>query len=546
MLNRIKTSFFDNSAKWIMVALFGAIVLFLSWNSDDAYHSYIMAKNLAEGNGFVYNVGYRVNVTASPLYTILTSLVYILMGQKHMYFTGIILGTVFSTAAIYILVFKISKTERTSFMTIVVLVCCYAYMCYTTSGLENSLLYFLSALFIWAFCSRDEFDSRGLFIIAFLMSLITLTRMSAVLMFLPATMFGYMFLTNVNLTRRILLGLAGSLPFISWEFFSIIYYGYPFSNVTHNKLNSGLPLSDFVMRGLDYIYRSSSIDILIVVIPIMTLAIAARRRQYRSLSLSIGTVIYILYVILDGGSFMVGRYLAAPFFCSLLTLDIMFKDENDYIISRLNIIRLLEITLVLELVGIVLVRPMGRDSLYYTTQDTSITGVADEMEWYYMYTGLFPYIQTQKYSSDSMDYFITTDVSFYYYLKNINQGNKGNIQDSLVWPGIVNYHIQEEEIFYGTDAYGNMDPLLSCLPAVNEKNWRSGYMKRDIPEGYKESVNKGTNLITNSSLHEFYDYVLTVVSGDIWSVKRLRTIVEMNTGQYNHLIEEYLNNNQSN
>lgn len=535
-----------NLFKWTMILMFGAIVLFLSWNSDEAFHSYIMAKNLAEGNGFVYNVGYRVSVADSPLYTLMTALVYLLLGRNHMYFTGIILGTVFSAAAIYIMVFKICKSLRTACMTVILLVCCYAFMCYTTSGLENSLLYFLSALFIWLFSSRDEFDSRGLFYLTFLISLLALTRMSAVLLFLPAVLFGYLFLTNIRLTRRVLVGLAGLFPFIVWEFFSLIYYGYPISNVAYNKLNSGLPLRDFVMRGLDYIYRSSTIDMIIIIIPIVTIAIAAARRQYRSLSLSIGTALYILFVIVNGGSVMVGRYLATPFFCSLLTLIIMFKDESDFIIGRLNFRQLLEMMLVLELIGAVIIRPIGRESLFHITQDESITGVSDEKEWYYKYTGLFPYVQTQKYSGGSIDLFVTTDVSFYYYLENIKQGYKGNVQSPFILSGITNYYIQEEGVYYGTDAYGNMDPLLSHLHAVDENNWRTGYMKRWIPEGYEESVNTGTNLIKDPFLHEFYDHVLTIVSGDICSVNRLRTIVGMNTGKYNYLIEEYLKNNQSN
>ncbi|MBU0509710.1 hypothetical protein KKH27_12860 [bacterium] len=44
--------------------------------SDDCYIFYSYAKNLASGNGYVFNIGERVNATTSPLYTILLALLY--------------------------------------------------------------------------------------------------------------------------------------------------------------------------------------------------------------------------------------------------------------------------------------------------------------------------------------------------------------------------------------------------------------------------------------------------------------------------------------
>ena len=29
------------------------LIIILAWNCDDAYHAYVMAKNLVEGNGFI-------------------------------------------------------------------------------------------------------------------------------------------------------------------------------------------------------------------------------------------------------------------------------------------------------------------------------------------------------------------------------------------------------------------------------------------------------------------------------------------------------------
>ena len=58
------------------VALTLALLIFVAWAfrgqpGDDPYITYRYAHNLAHGNGFVYNVGERVQSTTTPLYTLL-------------------------------------------------------------------------------------------------------------------------------------------------------------------------------------------------------------------------------------------------------------------------------------------------------------------------------------------------------------------------------------------------------------------------------------------------------------------------------------------
>ncbi len=43
---------------------------------DDSYIFYSYAKNIADGDGYVFNIGERVNATTSPLYTLLLALIY--------------------------------------------------------------------------------------------------------------------------------------------------------------------------------------------------------------------------------------------------------------------------------------------------------------------------------------------------------------------------------------------------------------------------------------------------------------------------------------
>ena len=56
----------DLFIRWLALCVFLVCVALYGWNSDDAYHGYIMAKHLAEGKGFVYNAGYRTTATTCP------------------------------------------------------------------------------------------------------------------------------------------------------------------------------------------------------------------------------------------------------------------------------------------------------------------------------------------------------------------------------------------------------------------------------------------------------------------------------------------------
>ena len=82
------------------------------------------------------------------------------------------------------------------------------------------------------------------------------------------------------------------------------------------------------------------------------------------------------------------------------------------------------------------------------------------------------------------------------------------------------------------------DPLLARLPAVFNPEWRTGHYRRMIPAGYKESLESSENQIQDLRLHEFYDHLRVITtSGPLLSRDRLGTIVAMNTGKYDRLID---------
>ena len=170
---------------------FVIIALLLGWQSDDSFHGYVMVKHLLEGNGFVYNIGERVCATTSPLYTLSCAIPYAI--THEIYFTTIILDVIYSAAAYYIFVYKLCRTREQVLTGFFALMGSKAFLSYTTSGLENSLLFLFMALFIWQYMKRDYFDSRHLLLLALTFSGIALTRMDNVLYFIPVIVYVFLF-----------------------------------------------------------------------------------------------------------------------------------------------------------------------------------------------------------------------------------------------------------------------------------------------------------------------------------------------------------------
>ena len=87
------------------------------------------------------------------------------------------------------------------------------------------------------------------------------------------------------------------------------------------------------------------------------------------------------------------------------------------------------------------------------------------------------------------------------------------------------------------DGIGLADPLISRLPSSYDSYFRPGHVVRDFPEGYKESLEAGENLLEDPQLKEYYEKVLIITRGDIFTWERIKTIFEMNFGKYDHLLE---------
>jgi hypothetical protein len=94
---------------------------------------------------------------------------------------------------------------------------------------------------------------------------------------------------------------------------------------------------------------------------------------------------------------------------------------------------------------------------------------------------------------------------------------------------------------YVVDFCGLTDPLLARLAPCNVAapiDWKSGHFYRVPPAGYLESLAHGDNRIVDPNLHAYYDHLRTAFHDpNLFSRSRLGTIVRLNLGRYDPLLE---------
>jgi len=500
----------------VLILIFAIVALRNAWVCDDAYISFRTVDNFINGHGLVWNTGERVQGFTHPLWVFLASAVYFVTNE--IYFTSIFLSLCLAIGSLLVLAFKIGRSGYGVLLSITICICSKAYVDYTTSGLENALTYFIMAVFFSLFVKRER-SLDAFFRLSLLAALGFLNRMDTVLLYAPALLYFYWGLPRHAGFKRIVLGF---LPVIAWELFSLWYYGWPFPNTYYAKLHAGIPSGELMIQGLIYYLDSLRIDPLTLVVIGASFLVAWSSREPRSLAISVGILLYLLYTITIGGDFMSGRFFAAPLLASAI------------IISRFNwnlppslVVAPIAIVVIL---GLVSPRsPIKSDSNFGIGPERLIpeTGVADERGHYYQQTGLLlakrgEEMPRHKWCEDGRD---------------LKRDGTPFVKAGCI--GFRGFYAGPE--IHITDGVALTDPLLSHLPAYRARDWRIGHLSRAFPGGYFESVRSGENRIADSSLAVYYDKLVVLFRGDLLSFSRIIEIIKMNLGFYDHLLDNYVN-----
>ena len=533
--DRIGEYFSDDINKY----RFGAIVLFilvitaLAWQSDDAYHAYAMSKNLVDGYGFVYNIGERASASSCPLFTLIVAFGYLIF--RNMFLVSLLICVIFSTCAFAILVNTFCKSKYQVCTAFIITIFCSSFISYTTAGLENCLLFLLAALFLKKYFETDTYKTGDLLYMAILISLIAMTRMDAVLMFVPAVVYIYLAKRNrVSFIKCCFIAALGLLPFILWEIFSLFYYGFFVPNTAFVKLGTNIPKSEYFYRGFQYLFTTLICDPLVIVIPIAIALIALLIKKARYIYVIAGIVLYFAYIIYIGGDFMLGRHFTVMFFMAMISYFEIYNKElesNTFVSKKRNLITFMKIVTILSIIATIVSAPVVNQFKYGGYFSSPIS---DERATYFQWTSLFnnaiSYVRTG-------DMCITDAWNDYGVQEFREQGYKSGIFENV--PGVTKYYNND---MYLNDYYALGDPFLSKLPAVLEPNWRIGHMHREAPYGYADTIvysDGEENEIHNESIRKYYDVIQLITRGDLFDKDRIQAIVDINLGKYDYLIDEY-------
>ena len=212
---------------------------------------------------------------------------------------------------------------------------------FSSSGLENSLSYFLIACFFYTILKLKE-HSHFYLILSTVFSCMFLNRMDLIIPFLPFAfyIFFYQAYQEHRFKKSTIQGFIGFIPVILWSIFALYYYGSFFANSVIAKTNTGLPTTHLQIQGFKYIYGNLIYDPFTSLFIYATSIYSIFSKKYVNKLLGFGLALYIFYLIHVGADYMYGRFLTIPFIISLFIVVTNLRKD----------LRILKLALVLGLV----------------------------------------------------------------------------------------------------------------------------------------------------------------------------------------------------
>lgn len=486
----------------LLLVVFVAILIRTAWISDDAEISLRSVLNVTHGFGLTFNVAERVQTFTHPLWLLWLVAAYALVG--NIYYTAIVASLVVSSGVFWLVVTR-AATPAQAWLSVIVLMGSRAFVDFSGSGLENPLTHLLLIASVGVFVNERISGPRWLALLWTLTSLLYLTRPDAVLLVAPFVLIASgrtrPWLTVVRSAA------VGLVPALAWTLFATIYYGFPFPNTAYAKLANGIPRPELWHQGLIYLLDSLDRDPLTLVTMAFAVGLAAVMRAAAARAAAAGVAIYILYVVSIGGDFMAGRFLSAPLVLAVLILGRLATAPSPatwYASAAL-----------LAVVGTAGMRmPLYSNSRFDDTA-AKPNGIVDERAVYFRDRSLM--LASRRTLRDPGWPMKRGERSTYRVVNTCGlMGQSGLVQGPYA-------HLLDECAL--------ADPLLSRLPAIYNEGWRTGHYRRLVPHMYAESLETGTNQLTDPALRGLYDQIRLVTrSESFFSAERLRAIVDLNVG----------------
>ncbi len=493
----------------VLALVFAAVLVRTAWLSDDALITLRSVLNLTHGFGFTFNIDERVQTFTHPLWAMLLTASYLVIG--NVYFATFALSIATSLVVFWIALGRAASVAQ-AWLVAVVLLVSRAFVDFSTSGLENPLSNLLLAAFAGVAMRPGEAGRPRLTTLWTLASLLYLTRPDNVLFVAPILMvFTARAVRGGDIRAALRSATLGLLPAAAWTLFSLLYYGFPFPNTAYAKLAHGVHPAEIRRQGL--LYLVDSLDRDPVTLAAIAFAVAmgfATRGVARGLA--VGILLYLAYIVSIGGDFMAGRFMAVPLFAGVLILGWIAAAERR---------TWLTVTVVLGVVGLSSVQiPLLSDSRF----DLSLakpTGIVDERGIYFRNQSI---VLANRQSFRNPAWPRATDLP-----------PRRSVMETCGLMGASG--LDFGPYVHLLDECGLADPLIARLPSVFNSEWRIGHFRRMIPAGYPESLEANGNLLRDQGLARYYDRLRAVTRGPVFSRDRLAEVWRLNTGAYDDLVD---------
>jgi arabinofuranosyltransferase len=494
----------------LVTLVFVAVLIRTAWISDDAAITLRTVLNVTHGFGLTFNIQERVATFTHPLWLGLLTAAYFVAGNAYAGTLG--LSVVTSIAAFWLALTRAASPAQAAVAAIAMLFS-RAFVDFSTSGLENPLSCLQLAAFVGLFLSDRVNPARWLTGLWAIAALLYLTRPDDVLFVVPMLAVACWRVRQPWAVIRAFL--LGTVPAAAWTIFAIIYYGFPFPNTAYAKIATGIDGGELRTQGVLYLVDSLDRDPLTLTVVGFAVVLSVIQRRKEALALAAGLLLYLAYVISIGGDFMAGRFLSVPFFGAVLLIGRLARGPRALWIP----------TAAAMLVVGSMSRPVPMwSNSSFGDQRGGVQGVTDERSFYFNDRSL---VRARRATFRSPEWpSARRNVPPMRVLNTCGLMGSGGIE----WGPYV----------YLLDECALADPLLARLPAIFNPAWRPGHYTRMIPVGYKESLERSVNAIEDPGLREYYDRLRLITrSESLFSRERLRTIVAMNVGAYDSLINRF-------
>ena len=503
------------------------------WVSDDAYQGLCQVVNFVESGVFSYNVCERVNTATCILFDIIVIPIYAI--TRNIYIATFIVNMTTTLIALYFLFYKICKCKNHIIFSGCALICSYYFICFCSSGLENSLLFMLDSMYVYYYMKQETYTHKDLIRLGFIAALLLLTRLDmAVIFFLP-TVYAFIFKReDKSIIKMIRDGLVALLPLFVWLLFSFWYYGVPFPTTYYAKLKAGIPFELYLNRGLTYLFTNFFVDMLFSIILLYVSIKAVKYGVIKHKLFIISLLARVVYLVTIGGDFMYGRMFTDIYFISIC-LFATLKEEMIYTKKNKKIMICFYIIFnIINMLFAGIIEIAMSCNQYYSVQ------YINEREHYNTETSIqahlgLPLIHRFTYQLEIPEDLLLNTI-FVEDIKEIinNVEGKGHVNTFIY--GFVK--MENLDIYIvDTTALGDMFLANLRVENVDEKGWRVGHNFRTPPKGYSSTVYYLENKIEDENLAIYYDVICELTRGDLFSLERIETIWKFNTGYYDYLLE---------